>query len=114
MANCRTTYTMMGNTNGLIDADKLQESAAILRAIAHPLRLRIMEFIDDSDMINVNRIYNTLNLEQSVTSQHLRVLRKAGLVEARRDGKYIHYQLEYGRIKNVTTALNRFLDEDEQ
>ncbi len=56
--------------------DRLQLSAEVLRALAHPLRLQILEFIDQHAKINVNKIYNTLGLEQSITSQHLRILRR--------------------------------------
>jgi len=63
-----------------INHEKLELSSEILRAIAHPLRLKILEFIDQNDLINVNKIYNTLKLEQSITSQHLRILRNAGLL----------------------------------
>jgi len=72
-----------------INNEKLQISSEVLRAVAHPLRLKILEFIDQNDMINVNKIYNSLNLEQSITSQHLRILRLAGLVTTERDGKFI-------------------------
>lgn len=95
-----------------INHEKLELSSEILRAIAHPLRLKILEFIDQNDMINVNKIYNTLKLEQSITSQHLRILRNAGLVNTERDGKYIHYSIDYGKVKHAVTAVNAFLEED--
>ena len=81
-----------------INNEKLQVSSEVLRAIAHPLRMQILEFIDQNDQINVNKIYNTLNLEQSITSQHLRILRLAGLVETHRDGKFIYYSVNYDKI----------------
>lgn len=96
-----------------INDEKLQVSSNILRALAHPLRLKILEFIDQHDVINVNKIYNTLKLEQSITSQHLRILRLAGLVLTKRDGKFIHYQLDYDKLANATTAIDSFLSKDE-
>ena len=95
-----------------INNEKLQTSAEILRALAHPLRLKILSFIDQNGTINVNKIYNTLKLEQSITSQHLRILRMAGLVDTQRDGKFIHYSIEYPKIANAVKAINKFLDED--
>lgn len=91
-----------------INNEKLQESAEILRALAHPLRMRILEFIDKNKTINVNKIYNTLNLEQSITSQHLRILRLAGIVDTTREGKFIHYNINYAKLVNVLKALNSF------
>ncbi len=96
-----------------INHEKLQESSEILRAVAHPLRLKILEFIDQNEMINVNKIYNSLKLEQSITSQHLRILRMAGLVQTQRDGKFIHYYLDYDKLNNAVEAVNGFLHESE-
>jgi len=94
-----------------INNEKLQISSEVLRAVAHPLRLKILEFIDQNDMINVNKIYNSLNLEQSITSQHLRILRMAGLVETKRDGKFIHYSVDYDKLLTTVNAVNEFLEE---
>ena len=92
-----------------LDQEKLLISSEILRALAHPLRLKILEFIDKNDSINVNKIYNTLKLEQSITSQHLRILRINGLVITKRDGKYIHYSVNYDGILNAVNSVNNFL-----
>ncbi len=97
------------NTEVSINNDRLQTSAEILRALAHPLRLKILEFIDRNDSINVNKIYNSLNLEQSITSQHLRILRLAGLVKTRRDGKFIHYSINYDKVFSSMEAIKDFL-----
>ena len=94
-----------------INNEKLQEAAEILRAINHKLRMRILEFIDQNEKINVNKIYNTLNLEQSITSQHLRILRKAGIVETQRDGKFIYYKINYDRVNQSIKAIDSFLEE---
>ena len=91
-----------------INQEKLRESSEILRALAHPLRMKILEFIDQNEEINVNKIYNTLHLEQSITSQHLRILRMAGLVETQREGKYIYYSINYDRILNASVAIAHF------
>lgn len=93
-----------------INNEKLQESSEILRALAHPLRMKILEFIDQNDIINVNKIYNTLKLEQSITSQHLRILRLAGIVLTERDGKFIHYSIDYDKLADSVVAINSFLE----
>lgn len=101
-----------------INDDKLQDAAGILRALAHNLRLEILDFIDKNDTINVNKIYNTLNLEQSITSQHLRILRLAKLVDTQRDGKFIYYSIDYEKVQGVKESISRFLtlhqDEEEE
>ncbi len=102
--------TSMRKAKVSINDDKLQVSSEILRALAHPLRMRILGFIDQNEVINVNKIYNTLKLEQSITSQHLRILRMAGLVITERDGKFIYYKVDYDKLSNAVKAVEDFLD----
>lgn len=100
----------MRKINVSINNEKLQVSSEVLRAIAHPLRMQILAFIDQHKHINVNKIYNTLSLEQSITSQHLRILRLAELVETHRDGKFIYYSVNYDKIAQAKSAIDKFLD----
>ena len=100
----------MRKTKVVFDDDQLEVSSEILRALCHPLRLRIVEFIDQNRAINVNKIYNTLKLEQSITSQHLRILRKANLVVTEREGKFIHYSLNYKEIEKANKAIHRYFE----
>lgn len=102
----------MRKTKVKINDEQLQVSAEILRAVAHPLRMKILEFVDKHKTINVNKIYNTLKLEQSITSQHLRILRLAGIVETNRDGKFIYYTINYPKLVQVVKGVNNFLEED--
>ncbi len=101
----------MRKTKVSINHEQLQYSSEVLRALAHPLRMKIMEFIDQNERVHVNKIYNTLNLEQSITSQHLRILRLADLVETNRDGKFIHYSINYDKVDRAVKSINRFLEE---
>ena len=99
----------MKKTKVRFDHQKLQYSTILMKALAHPLRLKILEYIDSQGVINVNRIYNTLNIEQSVTSQHLRLLRMAGVVNANKEGKFVHYDINYDILSKAERAVNRFL-----
>lgn len=99
----------MRNTKVGINPEKLEAASELLRALAHPLRLQIVEFIDQNDAINVNKIYNTLKLEQSITSQHLRVLRSTDLVCTEREGKFIHYRVDYDKVDQTVKAIRNFL-----
>ena len=103
----------MRKSKVIINKEKLHLSSEVLRALAHPLRMKILEFIDQNEMINVNKIYNTLKLEQSITSQHLRILRMAGLVNTEREGKFIHYSINYEKIGSAMHAIRKFLQQPE-
>jgi len=88
----------------------LDVAAEIMRALAHPLRLQILSFIDKKGTTHVNRIYTALKLEQSITSQHLRILRSAGLVKTERDGKFIFYSLDYKKISEVNVIVKDYFE----
>ncbi|MFK7796520.1 MAG: ArsR/SmtB family transcription factor [Aureispira sp.] len=93
----------------IIDEDKLEYAAEVMRALTHDLRLQILAFIDKNTHINVNKIYNTLGLEQSITSQHLRILRLANIVTHERRGKQIFYSVNYEYLHNVVGDISNFL-----
>ena len=99
----------MKHTKVVFNSEKLHYSSELMRALAHPLRLKILEFIDRHGEINVNKIYKTLNIEQSITSQHLRILRMAGVVDCIRDGKFMHYNINYEVIARAQQAVKNFL-----
>jgi DNA-binding transcriptional ArsR family regulator len=88
-------------SNSPLPNEKLRMSSDILRALAHPLRMQILEFIDHNRAVNVNKIYVALGLEQSITSQHLRILRQAGIVTTERLGKFIYYVVDYERVQEA-------------
>jgi DNA-binding transcriptional ArsR family regulator len=56
--------------------------------------------------LTVTEIFIKLRLEQSVASQHLAILRKAGVLATERDGKFIYYKLNEDRIKEISTIVN--------
>jgi ArsR family transcriptional regulator len=99
---------MSSKLETLLEGKSLAVSAKTLRAIAHPLRLYLIGFIDTHKKINVNKIYRELKLEQSLTSQHLRILRDEKLLITERDGKFIFYSINYSRIKRVVDLVDTF------
>jgi len=99
----------MKKTKVLIDVAKLHYAVELTRALAHPLRMKILEFIDKNDAINVNSIYRNLQLEQSITSHHLRILRQAKVVSAKKNGKLMIYSINYDVVTKAVSAVNNFL-----
>src|ERR1700730_7966921 len=88
-----------------VDLYNVKKAAVVLRAINHKLRQQILKLIDESGKMTVTEIYVKLRLEQSVASQHLAILRKAGFVKTDRDGKFIYYSVNADRLEE----LNRFV-----
>jgi ArsR family transcriptional regulator, virulence genes transcriptional regulator len=89
-----------------VDLLNVKKASLVLRAINHKLRQQILKLIDEHKKITVTEIYVKLRLEQSVASQHLAILRKAGFVKTERDGKFIYYTVNTGRIEE----LNQFVE----
>ncbi len=94
----------------ILNYNKLRKSALVLRALNHDLRQQIIKLINEQEQMNVTEIYIQLRIEQSVASQHLSILRKAGIVETVRDGKFINYRLSKQRIKEITQFIEDILE----
>jgi DNA-binding transcriptional ArsR family regulator len=103
-----TAAAVADRPEGTLHPRQLEQTHALMRALAHPLRLRMLEYLDKNRSVNVNKIYKALKLEQSITSQHLRILRAAGLVECRREGKFIFYSVAYQRLQEVIAATGQY------
>ncbi|MDX1936703.1 MAG: metalloregulator ArsR/SmtB family transcription factor [Flavihumibacter sp.] len=86
-----------------IDFLQVKKASLILRAINHKLRQQILQLILQQEKMTVTEIYIQLRLEQSVASQHLAILRRAGVVKTIRDGKFIYYSINTDRL----TQLNK-------
>ena len=85
-----------------VDYHALKKAAMVLRALNHKLRQQLLKLIEEEKKITVTEIYVRLRLEQSVASQHLAILRKAGIVNTERDGKFIFYTVNYKRIDEIS------------
>jgi DNA-binding transcriptional ArsR family regulator len=93
-----------------LDLLELKKSALVLRALNHKLRQQILLLINDNKKITVTDIYIKLRLEQSVASQHLSILRKAGFVNTTREGKYIYYSVNTDRIAELSKFMTSLLN----
>lgn len=103
-----TLNTLSENGSSLkVDLLNVKKAALILRALNHKLRQQIIKLIDEQGKMTVTELYVKLRLEQSVASQHLAILRKAGFVKTVRDGKFIYYSVNTSRLQE----LNKFVDD---
>ena len=86
------------------DDDLIDEAARIARAISHPVRLQILNELRDGGAY-VMHLTSVLGRPQANISQHLMVLREAGLVTPIREGMTVLYQLSDSHIPEVLDAL---------
>ncbi|MEZ4985208.1 MAG: metalloregulator ArsR/SmtB family transcription factor [Saprospiraceae bacterium] len=95
------TLTNRGNENIQLDYAELRKAVIVLRAINHKLRQRMISLLEEHGQMAVTDIYVNMRLEQSVASQHLAILRRAGVVDTNRQGKFIYYTLNHERIAQI-------------
>ena len=107
--NSSLPQLQLANGSSPLKVDLLhsKKAAMILRALNHKLRQQIVKLIDEHQKMTVTEIYVKLRLEQSVASQHLAILRRAGIVITTREGKFIFYSVDYSRLDQV----NQFVEQ---
>lgn len=83
-----------------------RQFAAVAKAVAHEHRLELLEILAQGER-SVETLASRAGLSIANTSQHLQLMRRAGLIEARRDGKYVYYRLSDGAVLDLTASLTR-------
>lgn len=80
----------------------------VFKALAHPTRIQIMKLLKNGPLC-VCDIIDNLQSEQSNTSQHLNVLKSAGLVESRKEGLSVIYNVRSKEIYDVIDKVENIL-----
>lgn len=92
--------------NPRIDAERLERAAYILKAVAHPQRIAIIDLLDQYERMNVSDLQEKLQIEQALLSHHLNTMRDKGILKAEREGKFIYYSLIDTTIINIVHCIN--------
>ncbi len=88
----------------LIDMDKLKDGAKCLKIVAHPMRLRIVNILQDGAK-TVAEISAICGLNQPRTSEHLRLLRNCDLVNAEYKGRQVYYSIKNRMLNNLMECI---------
>jgi DNA-binding transcriptional ArsR family regulator len=86
-----------------INYEKVSE---ILKALAHPARLKMVAGLI-KDECNVGQIQKVLGLPQSTISQHLRILKNAGIIKGRREGNKTCYRVIDKQVRKIIEIIRR-------
>jgi len=84
----------------------MEEAAYTLKAISNGTRLCIISLLSDQDELNVSRLAEQLNCEQSLLSHHLTDMRAKGILNCRREGKNCYYSLKNKQIVQIIDCIN--------
>jgi len=90
------------------DIANYNETAELLKVLAHPVRLCIVKGLIEKGECNVTYMQSCLDTPQSTTSQHLQKLRAAGIVEGKRNGLEINYRVCNEKVYDLIKTL--FMD----
>jgi len=82
----------------------LDREAEILKVLGHPVRLKIVAGLM-SQSCNVKKIWECLELPQATVSQHLALLKNKGIIEGKRDGVEVFYQVTSVEARKIVESL---------
>ncbi len=82
--------------------------ADILKAMAQPTRLKIIEFLRDGERC-VCEIFPAIGEEQSNTSRHLNLMQAAGVLSRRKEGLKIFYAIKHREILEIVDIVNHIV-----
>jgi ArsR family transcriptional regulator len=94
-------------TRSPIPAPLLREAAGIMRAIAHPLRLRILELLEEEGEAGVSALCEGTGAAQPSVSQQLARMRLEGVLAARREGNQVIYRVARPEVLGVLGCIRR-------
>lgn len=88
-----------------LNIEKLESVANMLKAIAHPMRIAILNLLDEGNKLTVSEIHQSLGIEQSSTSHHLGILKDKGVLCSKREGKNTYYFLKHENFAKVIECV---------
>ena len=94
-----------------IQADKLLSAVNMLKVIAHPVRLAIVDLLTDNERMTVIEIQEALNLEQAIASQQLTLMEDKGVLISNKVGRNKYVSLRFPKMKNIVNCLENCCNE---
>ena len=88
-----------------ISPQKLEKIAEIFQGLAYPVRLQILELLEDGKEYQVNEILAKVQIEASLLSHHLGKMKNIGILESYRQGRNIYYKLAIKEISKVFDCI---------
>ena len=89
-----------------LNPENLERAANMLKAIAHPIRISIIGYLEDGKNRTVTEIHRHLGIEQSTTSHHLGILKDRGVLASKREGKNTRYFLKHENLKTLLSCVS--------
>ena len=99
----------MKDTRRRFSVDTLQKVAKILKTIAHPVKLEILEVLESDEPLDVSTIQQRINLpcEVSMMSHHLNKMKDNGILTSQKQGKQVYYQIANREILKIFDCMEK-------
>ncbi len=101
----------MGTTKSDIFNEEQNRLASVLKALAHPARIAILQYIVKQNACICNDLVNELGLAQATISQHLKELKNIGIIKGNIEGASVCYCVDSNVWNQIKTELNLFFVE---
>ena len=89
----------------ILKEEAVEDTAHVLRCLGHPLRLRILDVLEKGGEATVTEIYEALQVEQAVASQHLTTMWDKGIWSRRKYGVHVYYSIGDERALKVLDCV---------
>lgn len=89
-----------------LEKKRLERVAYILKCVAHPVRISIIDLLQQEERLSVSELQNVLVIEQSLLSHHLTNMRDKGIVDMERQGKNVYYFLADTTVPSIIDCIN--------
>jgi DNA-binding transcriptional ArsR family regulator len=96
-----------------MDKELATHAADVLKAVAHPLRLQIVEALQDGEK-SVGDIVEALGEKQAITSQQLNLMKDKGVLASRREGAKVYYRIQNPNVIRVLNCVYNHCDKKSQ
>lgn len=93
-----------------LNSEQLENAANMLKAIAHPMRIAILSYLEGEQSLTVTEIHEKLGIEQSTTSHHLGILKDKGVLISKRVGKNTYYALKHNNLSHIVECVSKCSD----
>jgi DNA-binding transcriptional ArsR family regulator len=97
----------MSNLKIRLEKSMLERTAYVLKCVAHPVRISIIDLLQQAERLTVTELQNILAIEQSLLSHHLTNMRDKGVVDMQREGKNVYYFLTNSSVTSIIDCINR-------
>ena len=88
-----------------MNIEKFNDSAELLKVVAHPVRLALVKFMIENGPLNVTSLYEEFGMPQSTVSQHLSKLKSVKVISGTRKGLEIYYEVKDKRVETILDAV---------